>query len=184
VVIAMRYFTRRWYDSCQATNQKWVASNQEADRLENERILYEPLGAYTTYYEGVKGAIDPNVRQLMELWLHDVLVEDVIQNEDTLHLSVKFFWDRKRQSLAINIHFSGVSATSRIESCVGDEIIYTEIFLNSDGSYEYSALLEKTEIAVTFRAVVVEGEPIVYLTTGGRDSPAGEQVATNDSNEN
>ena len=143
---------------------KMASFRQETNDPELIRLGNEAFGPYSTYYDSIKDAIDPDVKRLMELGLGDVLVEDVKLGDDTLHLFLKLYWDRKRQSVTFNIHFSGVIATSGIESCVGDEIINNEIFVNRDGSYEYSALLRKGEIAVTFRTVRVEGEPIRWLT--------------------
>ena len=113
----------------------------------------------------------------MELGLHDVLVENAKQRDNALDLFLKFSWDRGRQSRAIHIRFSGVTTTSGIGSCLGDEIVNTEIFANADGSYEYSALLRNTEISVVFKTVAVDGEPIVYPTKRDRDALGGDQRA-------
>ena len=78
------------------------SSDQQTSNPDLERLSYPALHAYASYYESIKDTIGQNVRQLMELGLHDVLVEDVKHGEDTLHLSLKSFWDRKRQSRGQN----------------------------------------------------------------------------------
>jgi hypothetical protein len=166
VLNTMRYFTRNWYNRIQECDRNWSPFDQDTSNSEFTKLSNEAIYSYKNYYETIKDTIDKNVRQLMELGLGDVLIVDVKQNEDILHLFLKFFWDRKRQSRAINIHFSGVIATSGIESCIGDEILNTEIFVKPDSSYEYSVLLRNSEIAVSFRSVSVEGEPIIYPNAG------------------
>ena len=121
----MKYFTRNWYDRIQESAQTWYPSDQQTNDPEFERLSYPALKAYARYYESIKSTIDPSVRQLMELGLHDVLVENAERGADVVGLFLRFFWDRRRQSRAINISFCGVTATLGIESCVGDEIINT-----------------------------------------------------------
>jgi hypothetical protein len=164
VVNAMRYFTRQWYEALQQSSRRRLPSEEETTDAEFTRLGNQAFEPYLRYYDSIKNAIDPNVKQLMDLWLGDVSVEDIKRNDDALHFLLKVYWDRRRQSATFEIRFSGVTAMSGIESCVGDEIVNNEIFVNRDGSYEYSALLRKSEIAVTFRAVVLEGEAMKWLT--------------------
>jgi hypothetical protein len=152
----MRYFTRHWYDTLQE-----LASASDIPPSWSDRILTLwsdlPERSYLAYLDSVWGEMSEDVRLLAECYLHDFRVYKVVIATDKRDLSLELRYESKRHPKETTILFSDVDGAGKIAGIEGDCILHYEVAVRKDGTYEFSALLDKAEFSIEFKRVRVVG---------------------------
>jgi hypothetical protein len=145
----MRYFTREWYRYIQSLVN---VNDDDAQKC----LFHKPINKYNEYLRNTYSRLSKDVIRLVELHLHDahIFKHEIIA--DKINLFIEDNWARKKYNRRIEIVFYGVHKVMGFEDCEQQDIIYDEIFINSNRNYEYSALLDKSEITVNFHNVDIK----------------------------
>lgn len=146
----MRYFTRAWHDA--ACETMMTLGSERARGQYNET-----REAYLAYLDSVWDEMDDEVRVLAECYLHDFRVYKAIIATDKRDLSLELHYASKRHPKDTIINFSSVDEPVMIADIEGDRILHYEVAVRKDGTYEFSALLDKTAFSIGFKRVRVVG---------------------------
>jgi hypothetical protein len=142
----MQFFTRSWYGAFQGGLQF-----QNDAQLGNH--FQEASQRYNCYLDGVRERMDDDAYTLAQCYLHDFRVTAFCRDDAVKECSLELAFESTRHPHSTTIHFSDVTAAKDVDGISGQHVLYHEVLLKDEGSYEFSALLDKSEILIAFRHV-------------------------------
>jgi hypothetical protein len=150
----MRYFTRELYEHAQVATGP-IDEGFEARVEEAQRKWLDSNQRYLAYLRQHDTELSAAVNNLTSYELHDALVTRVHIDQ----LSVELQLDTRHAPLikmpVVRIIFSGVQGAHGLDNLVGQTILYEELFIHEDRTFEFSALCCKSEFAIRFVDVTI-----------------------------
>ena len=111
--------------------------------------------AYREYLDGLKADLRDRVQAIVELALHDARIFWKEISIDTVELLVADRAVKTQPTRVVRILFAGVSDMEGLNDAEGRWLLYDEIHLNDDGTFDYCALLDVGEVCIRIQSVRV-----------------------------
>jgi hypothetical protein len=157
----MRYFTRKRQSQSQDDVGYFEDAETRERRLFAAKREWETANAeYNAYISRVGTSLPPALEYVSKTILHDAVIASAAQSDGDVELFLKMgeaFWFPKGVS-GLVLLLRGVSFESGLADAPGQSMLYDEIFIARE-VYEFSALLEKTELVIRFREITMKTFP-------------------------
>jgi hypothetical protein len=150
----VRYFTRDRHESGQDPICE-IDGETEARLAEAEREWKEVSLRYLTYLRECGARLTGAVRELTSFPLHDASIVRVQTDPD----SVELLLDTRHAPLAkgpsFRLLFVGVRDARGLDNIVGRIMLYQEVYVRDDGTFEFSVLCDRSEFTLKFVDVII-----------------------------
>jgi hypothetical protein len=158
----MRFFTREKFDSLQVVAQIPSLTDDEFNRRMAQTEWYAAFSVYERHRNSIKETLCESAFRLGKLELHDYKVLEILQVPAGLRVILGSPWTRPRFTTGYSLTFS--DATWVGTKPVGEGIIVHEVDRRDDQLFLFAALLDRGELEVRFRDVLIEHWPEKDLT--------------------
>jgi hypothetical protein len=155
----MKFFTRRWFQRIQDASGKLPnpTDTKEGNLSESPWQLGSRANAeYHAHLSLIAPNLSGDVARLECFNLHDARIMGAKMSVGTLVLLLHDRFSKRRYNREIRLTFGDVAGSTGLLEAEGQDIIYDEVDVGIDGSFEYRALLDKDEISIRFRSVHIE----------------------------
>jgi hypothetical protein len=151
----MRYFTRELYDHM----QDWmntVPDEELEERVEESERKWREIGhRYLVYLRQHDAELSDAVKKLISYALHDALVARVHVDQRSVELQLDALHAPLIKMPVVRIIFSDVQEARGLNDLVGQTILYEELLIHDDGTFEFSALCSRSEFSIRFVHVTI-----------------------------
>jgi hypothetical protein len=154
----VRYFTRELYERYSRAALSPSDGGFE-ERVEKEgRAWSEANQRYLDYLRSHDGQLSEAVRKLKSYALHDAIVTRVQIGPDTVQLFLDTQQTPMVQDGSVYIAFRGVREAYGLHDLVNQAILYEELYVHGDGTFEFSVLCSRSEAGVQFAGVEIRSQ--------------------------
>jgi hypothetical protein len=150
----MRYFTRERFSQNQDQISASEDSHDSKSRLKTASVDWVLANErYLEYISAVRNELPKEVKSLVDLGLHDAVIKRASSQAE--HVEILF--DTTNCPFLLNttelkLIFEGVTKCLGLNQAIGQWLLYEEVYV-ANAIFEYSALLEKSEVLICFEEV-------------------------------